>query len=395
MGRRTVDSGDGTRYNKKDEIISPLEKKRKENAVMKKVISVSLALVMLLGAMAGTASAARPFPGTDLLTVEQGGEAVKEGKIDLYRVNEFGGADTFLGSYKIGENGTVTAGRLTTGLYCWIGEDGTKTCFRVTGAGFVKTVVNLAEAAADELPAEEPAILPEEGTEDGREHMTYMSGDGFQIRYNALTVESREIDDHTAEFVYLGEGDGANKVTVSWIAEKQPEEALYETTFAWGEQESILRSEGFFPGTTDKWGYWRVFTDGDLTKCAIAGEYNGGVLMFEIESVSTGDEGRDMTVSDTLAEIIDSITYFEFGEQTMYDYIPGVYAAKDESGAEYKVILNADHTGTLALQDSVGILWGSVALTAPGASYSYTVEGENLYLDLDGVWLEFAKQIAE
>ena len=370
---------------------------------MKKIISGILASVMLAGAAALPVGAALPFPGTDLLTVKQGGKPAAEVTVDLYRVNEFGGADTYLGAYRTDENGKVTASHLTTGLYRWSSKDDVKKTFRITGAGFVTTSVELPEAKEDKLPEaepaaaaeEEPAILPETETEDGREHMTYMSADGFQIRYNALNVESRELDDHAAEFVVLGEGDGADKVTVRWIEGKQPEEALYETTFSWGEQESILRSEGFFPGTTDKWGYWRVFTDGDLTKCAIAGEYNGGVLMFEIESVSTGDEGRDMTVSDTLAEIIDSITYFEFGEQTMYDYVPGVYAAKGEDGAEYRVVLNKDHTGTLSFQDSVPVLWGSIALTAPGAVYSYTVEGDNLYVDLDGVWVEFAKQIAD
>ena len=225
--------------------------------------------------------------------------------------------------------------------------------------------------------------------------MTYMSPDGFQLRYNALTVESRELDDHAAEFVCLGEGNGANKVTVRWIEGKQPEEALYDTTSAWADQEKILRTEGFFPGTTDKWGYWRTYTDAGLTKCAIAGEYNGGVLMFVVESVLTGDDETGMTVSDTLAGIIDSVTYFEFGEQTMYAYIPGVYQAADESGAAYEVILRADHTGILYFQDSVvEVLWGSTELTGAGAKYAYTIEGDCLYLELGDEWIEFSRKDA-
>lgn len=349
---------------------------------MKKTVSALLAALMLGGTLAAPASAVvrtlKPFPGTDLLTVTQVGEPVADASVELYRVNAYGGADTFLGTYRTDENGTVTASHLTTGLYRWSSGD-TETVFRVIGSGFVRTALEL------------PAPVPE----DGREQMTYMSADGFQLRYNALTVESRELDDHAAEFVYLGEGNGANKVTVRWIEGKQPEEALYDTTFAWADQEKILRTEGFFPGTTDKWGYWRTFTDAGLTKCAIAGEYNGGVLMFVVESVLTGDEETDMTVSDTLAGIIDSVTYFEFGEQTMYSYFPGVYASAGEDGAEYRVTLNADHTGTLSFQDTVEILWGSTELTADGTTWAYTIEGDFLYVDLDGEWVEFARQTAE
>ena len=339
---------------------------------MRKIVSALLTLLLLAGAFAVSAGAV-PFPGTDLLTVTEAGAPAAGVAMDLYRVNETGGPDTFLGAYVTDENGSITASHITTGVYRWNSEKTGDVFFRITGAGFVRTAAEIPEAPAD-----------------GREQMTYMSADGFQIRYNALLVESRETGDHSAEFVCLG--DNANKVAVSWIEGKQPEEVLYEVTFDWGDPEAILRTEGLFPGTDDKWGYWRTFTDGDAVKCAIAGEYNGGVLLFEIASVLTGDEAADMAVSDTLAEIIDSVTYFDFGEQTMYAYIPGTYTAAGEDGAEYKVVLNADHTGTISFQDSVDILWGSIELFAPGASCAYTVEGDNLYVELDGVWTEFARQ---
>lgn len=343
---------------------------------MKKIISALLAAVMLAGLLAVSAGACFPFPGADILTVTQVGEPVADAAVALYRVNAYGGEDTFLGTFRTDDKGIVSAGHLTTGLYRWVGE-GAEVLFRVTGAGFVRTAL--------ELPAPAP--------EDGREHMTYMSADGYQIRYNALNVESYEIDDHSAKFVILGDEDEANAVTVSWIEGKQPEEVLYEITSLWGDQEAITRSEGLFPGTTDKWGYWRTFADGDLVKCAIAGEYNGGVLLFVIESRLTGDEGKDMTVSDILAEIIDSITYFDFEAQTMYDYVPGTYISTGEDMCQ--VVLNADHTGTLQFQDTVDVLWGSIELTGNGFSYAYTIEGDYLYVDLDGIWAEFARQPAE
>jgi len=338
---------------------------------MNKTFSAILAALMLSGTFAVSAGACIPFPGTDLLTVTRSGSPAAEASLDLYRVDEYGDADTFLGAYTTDDDGRLTASHLTTGLYRWSSEAG-DVFFRVTGSGFVRTVVEL---PAEEPAAEEPAIeeLPAEETEDGREHMTYMSADGFQLRYNALQVESRETGDHSAEFVLLDEASGADKVTVSWIADKQPEEVLYEVTSAWGEQTGILRTEGIFPGTDDKWGYWRTFTDGSLTKCVIAGEYNGGVLLFEIDALLTGDEGKDMAVSDILAEIVDSVTYFDFAEQTMYAYIPGVYTSAGEDGAVYQVILNADHTGTLNFQDTADVLWGSTELIAADAKYAYTV----------------------
>ena len=497
---------------------------------MKKIFAILLVSVMMFTTMAASTSALIPFPGTNILTVTQDGKPIPGVTFELYRVSQYqksefyGENDTFLGTYTTDAKGTLTASHLTTGLYYWMDEMWvTKTVFRVTGAGYVHTYVDLPTSiestvttdsdmfgvsgeitvkadlsggflgeindygtvflystnkgldlaaigftltkaeydeesqyystyetfkkedgvisvyeegeygytaymfmltdgvyyelvventepdaakvlarltvTAEGFPeAAEPADfdLPVPDPEDdGHEQMTYMSPDGFQLRYNALTVESRELDDHAAEFVYLGEGNGANKVTVRWIEGKQPEEALYDTTFAWGDQEQILRTEGFFPGTTDKWGYWRTYTDAGLTKCAIAGEYNGGVLMFVVESVLTGDEETDMTVSDTLAELIDSVTYFDFGEQTMYSYIPGVYASAGEDGAEYRVTLNTDHTGTLSFQDTAPILWGSTELTADGTTWAYTIEGDNLYVDLDGEWVEFARQTAE
>ena len=227
---------------------------------------------------------------------------------------------------------------------------------------------------------------------DGHEEMTYMSSDGFQVRYNAMSVEAMEIDEHSVQFVYTGESAGTNMVIISCIPDKQPEEALYELTSAWGEQESVSRREGFFPGTDDKWGYWRELFPEDgvssLAETAIAGEYNGGVLMFEIVSHMSGNDETDMAVSDTMSGIIDSITYDSFEPQTMYSYYPGTYVADNE-----KLVLNDDHSGVLSIQDDIDIIWGSNYVTASDGSFTYefSIEGDNLNLNYDGEWLEFNK----
>ena len=242
--------------------------------------------------------------------------------------------------------------------------------------------------AADAETVEEPAAA---------ERMSYMSGDGWVISYDPELIASEEIDDHTAQFVYLGESAGTNMVIVSWEENVMPEELLYEVTSNWGDPETIQRHEGIFPGTDDKWGYWRILAPAEegsgLGETAIAGEYKGGTLMFEVVNHFGEDEEQNMAVGDTLADVIDSITYKDgFGDQTMYSYFPGTYVSDTEDG-HTEVVLNEDHTGQLRFQDDIDILWGSIELIAADGSfrYEYTIEGDNLMVNYDGMWLEFAR----
>ena len=119
--------------------------------------------------------------------------------------------------------------------------------------------------------------------------VNYESEDGWSVTYNTGEFELSEIDPHTVQFTYLGASSGSDVVSISWIEGKGPEEVLGEKTEGVEDPESIQRSEGFFPGTEDMWGYWRVIPDSGegsgLNETLIAGEYNGGVLMFVVESV--------------------------------------------------------------------------------------------------------------
>lgn len=230
----------------------------------------------------------------------------------------------------------------------------------------------------------------------------YKSRDGWTVSYDKKLFNVNE-GNGVVDFVYTGESAGTNMVEISFIPDKQPEEALAEITDTWGEDANISRTEGFFPGTNDKWGYWRTLdtpNEGSgLGETLIAGEYNGGVLLFEI--ISHGSNYDDTTVSDELSGIIDSITYENFGTQTMYDYIPGTYTMQmnDELdgqavSAEYSVTLNEDHTGVVSMQDDVDVIWGSYELTyaSGNGSYEYDIEGDNLMLNLDGVWTTFERK---
>ncbi|MBR4719253.1 MAG: hypothetical protein IKP31_03300, partial [Lachnospiraceae bacterium] len=116
------------------------------------------------------------------------------------------------------------------------------------------------------------------------EEKEYKSNDGWVVKYDPSVITVNESEDMTG-FVYTGESAGTNMLSISYTPDKQPEEVLTELTEGWGDQDKIVRSESYFPGTSDKWGYWRSLPgDGigsGLSENVFAGEYNGGVLMFE------------------------------------------------------------------------------------------------------------------
>ncbi|MBR4718828.1 MAG: hypothetical protein IKP31_01155, partial [Lachnospiraceae bacterium] len=110
----------------------------------------------------------------------------------------------------------------------------------------------------------------------------------------------------------------------------------------------------------------------------------------------------DIPVSDALSAIIDSITYDDFEPQTMYEYYPGVYKMSDteeiegeEVTYEYSVTLNEDHSGVISMQDDIYVMWGSTMLIQADNSYEYTIEGDNLMLNMDGNWMTFTKEGAD
>ena len=229
----------------------------------------------------------------------------------------------------------------------------------------------------------------------------YKNSRGWSVKYDPALITVNEAEDMTS-FVYTGESAGTNMLSISYVPDKQPEEVLAELTQGWEDQETV-RSESYFPGTDDKWGYWRNPKDNGtgsgLSENIFAGEYNGGVLVFDFVTHKAGDDETDMAVSDVLSGIIDSITYDDFEAQTMYDYYPGVYKMTEteeiegeEVTYEYSVTLNEDHSGIISMQDDIYVMWGSTMLIQADNSYEYTIEGDNLMLNLDGNWLTFTRE---
>ena len=225
----------------------------------------------------------------------------------------------------------------------------------------------------------------------------YKSDQGWSVKYNPELIEVQWGGGAT-DFLYTGgQEDSADLVTISVEQDKLPEEVLGEITANWEDQDAaIIRYEGYFPGTDDKWGFWRTLAapeDGsEPARTAIAGEYNGGTLLIQYTAYLTGDNAADMASNGAMETIVDSISYEDFQPQTMFDYIPGTYTA-EQDGAVNSVTLKEDHTGVLSMQDDVDVLWSSIELIAADGSfrYEYTVEGDNLYVNYDGEWMEFAK----
>ncbi|MCR5452083.1 MAG: hypothetical protein K6F00_05585 [Lachnospiraceae bacterium] len=245
-----------------------------------------------------------------------------------------------------------------------------------------------------------------EKTEDTAEETTEMkdhkSSDGWTVKYDPSLIAVTEENGITG-FAYIGDSAGTNGIYISYVKDKQPQEVLGEMTSEW-DQETLERTEGYFGTGSDKWSftYSYPFEDGgsQAHESITALEYNGGVLVIDQISHLAGDEEIDMAVSDTLATVLDTMEFEDFQAQEQYSYIPGKYTAKvsDEIDGEktevtYSVTLNDDHTGVLSLQDDVDVIWESIdMITDDGTKYDFNVEGDYLYLDLDGETIEFTRE---
>lgn len=251
---------------------------------------------------------------------------------------------------------------------------------------------------ADKADEEDKA---DDAAEQASEEKEYVSDRGWSVKYDPAVITVNEGEDMTS-FVYTGESAGTNMLTISYIADKLPDEVLSELTEGWGDPGSVESSESYFPGTSDKWGLWRtLLSNGEgsgLSENVFAGEYNGGVLMFDFTTHKAEDDSIDIPVSDALSAVIDSIKYEDFAPQTMYEDYPGVYKMEEteeiegeEMTYEYSITLNEDHSGVISIQDDINMMWGSNLLIGADFSYDYSVDGDKLTVDMDGNQLTFTR----
>ena len=267
---------------------------------------------------------------------------------------------------------------------------------------------NVPSSAQEEAPTAEDTEETDkaDGTDDAAEQEVseekeYVSDRGWSVKYDPSIITVNEGEDMTS-FVYTGESAGTNMLTISYIADKLPDEVLSELTEGWGDPGSVESSESYFPGTSDKWGLWRtLLSNGEgsgLSENVFAGEYNGGVLMFDFTTHKAEDDSIDIPVSDALSAVIDSIKYEDFAPQTMYEDYPGVYKMEEteeiegeEMTYEYSITLNEDHSGVISMQDDINMMWGSNLLIGADFSYDYSVDGDKLTVDMDGNQLTFTR----
>jgi hypothetical protein len=251
---------------------------------------------------------------------------------------------------------------------------------------------------ADKADEEDKA---DDAAEQASEEKEYVSDRGWSVKYDPSIITVNEGEDMTS-FVYTGESAGTNMLTISYIADKLPDEVLSELTEGWGDPGSVESSESYFPGTSDKWGLWRtLLSNGEgsgLSENVFAGEYNGGVLMFDFTTHKAEDDSIDIPVSDALSAVIDSIKYEDFAPQTMYEDYPGVYKMEEteeiegeEMTYEYSITLNEDHSGVISIQADINMMWGSNLLIGADFSYDYSVDGDKLTVDMDGNQLTFTR----
>lgn len=247
------------------------------------------------------------------------------------------------------------------------------------------TVVIRITDGSGEAPAETAAAVSQK---------TYENPEGWSADYDDALISVKE-DADGVHFVYEGNGTGKDEVVISYVSEKGPEEVLYDLTQEWGDGKNVIRSEAFMPGTEDKWGYWRILSSEDnegVARTACAGEYNGGVLVFDIVTEPSGDTTADARMVETIGRVMDSVKYDSYGDQKMFEYYPGTYV--HDGDQKYTLTLDPDHYGSLELEDEHTIIWGSYQITDPVSKdvWDFDIEGDNLYLNLNDDWVEFSRQ---
>ena len=143
------------------------------------------------------------------------------------------------------------------------------------------------------------------------EPFVYHDANGWSVKYDPEVFTVNQGGPMTT-FVYTAESAGTNMITATYTVDKTAEDSIKELGEAIG-GDKVIYTEGIFPGTEDVKGYWVVLnpeeggSGGYMT--AIARDYMDGALIFEIDGHFGEDEENNMLVSDTLAGVIDSLTF--------------------------------------------------------------------------------------
>lgn len=167
---------------------------------------------------------------------------------------------------------------------------------------------------------EDPDTFSGENYVKGPENSVYHDANGWSIRYDATLFEITPQGPQTF-IVYTGESAGTNMITVTYTVDNKAEAAIKELGKSWGDKTTY--SEGPFPGAGYAKGYWAELPpeeDGSgAYETAIARDYMDGALIFEITGHKGEDEEMNMSVSDRMAGMIDSLTWDVYDFDTIID----------------------------------------------------------------------------
>ena len=260
-------------------------------------------------------------------------------------------------------------------------------------------VINFTKSGATEEAVEETAMEAED--------LEYVSDDGWKIQYNTGSIFLNDMsEDGEICFNYIGECSGTTAAIISYVPGVMPDEALDNKTAGYAD-EMIEKSENGF-GYGPYWSHTRRInpgnTDpdaGDIMYTSFIGvEHNGGTVVIETISHYESDEGRGYAIDDTMSALLTSFELINHEPQTEYSNVPGTYihVYEDEIGGdvikiEDTIVLTDDHRCEVTTQDTITGMWtGTELIMDNGNVYEYTIEGDSLLFNMDGMLITFNKE---
>ena len=141
----------------------------------------------------------------------------------------------------------------------------------------------------------------------------YTDANGWQVKYNPDVIQVNQAGPITT-FVYTGDCAGTCMITATYTVDNKGKEAIKAIGDAWGSDTNY--SESIFPGTEDVTSYYATMPVSDdsnsgLHCSALGRDYMDGALTFEFTVTNSGDDAIDIPVSDALSAIIDSIEFVQ------------------------------------------------------------------------------------
>ena len=113
------------------------------------------------------------------------------------------------------------------------------------------------------------------------------------------------------------------------------------------------------------------------------------------EDAGEADTDEDADGADTAAEAAEETDETAEEDDDDEDAAEENTLSADEAFAQApdQIILQNDHTGSFVTEEKAPIYWGSWQLTRKNTvdTYEYDVEGDNLYLNIGGNWIEYEK----